>query len=312
MTKTTKEITAEIDDKVTQTIIDLLEKGGLLPWQKPWTGGNGLMFPIRENGTPYQGINVFLLWIAAEAAGHTSNQWMGFHTAKNLGGSVRKGEKGTMVVYYSSFIPKKEAALAKTENRDPEKFFMKKTSYVWNVCQIDDLPEKYYPASEVVPMSDADKLKRIDSAEAFFKGLGADIRHGQNRNSYVPSEDFINMMDFTRFKDAESYYATMGHEHIHWTGAEKRLNRPLNTKFGSSAYAAEELVAEMGSAFLCCRLGITPVVREDHAQYIAGWLEVLRNDKKFVMQAAALAQRATKFLFGEIAAEEAEAEKEAA
>jgi antirestriction protein ArdC len=311
MTKTAKEITAEIDDKVTQTIIDLLEKGGMLPWQKPWTGGGSLMFPIRENGQPYQGINVILLWIAAEAAGYTSNQWMGFHTAKGLGGKVRKGEKGTMVVYYSSFVPKKEAAAAKAENRDPEKFFMKKTSYVWNVCQIDDLPEKYRPAPEP-ELTEADKVKRIDEAEAFFKRVGADVQHGKTKNCFIPSKDQIHMMDLERFKDAVSYYATLGHEHIHWTGAEKRLNRPLSTKFGSDAYAAEELVAEMGSAFLCCRLGISPVVREDHAQYIAGWLEVLKNDKKYVMQAASLAQKAVKFLSGEIEVKEAEVEKEAA
>ena len=142
-----------------------------------------------------------------------------------------------------------------------------------------------------------DPVQRIALAEIFFGNTGADIRHGGGRAYYNITSDFVQMPPFASFKDAESYYATLAHETTHWTRHEKRLNREFGRKrWGDEGYAAEELVAELGSAFLSADLGITPEPREDHASYIANWLEVLKNDKRAIFTAAAHAERAAAFL----------------
>jgi antirestriction protein ArdC len=144
-----------------------------------------------------------------------------------------------------------------------------------------------------------DPVARIAHAESFFAATGADIRHGGNQAYYVPSRDFVQMPPFETFKDAESYYATLGHECCHWTRHEKRLHRDFGRKrWGDEGYAAEELVAELGAAFLCADLAITPEPRADHASYIASWLDVLKNDKRAIFTAAAHAQRAADYLHG--------------
>lgn len=164
---------------------------------------------------------------------------------------------------------------------------------VFNVEQIDGLPEHYTrPADPVL-----DPVERIGHADAFFTATGADIRHGGNRAFYAQGEDRIQLPPFETFKDTESYYATLAHEGIHWTKHKSRLDRDLGRKrWGDEGYAAEELVAELGAAFLCADLGITPEIREDHAAYIGNWLKVLKDDKRAIFSAAAYAQRAVDFL----------------
>jgi antirestriction protein ArdC len=166
---------------------------------------------------------------------------------------------------------------------------------VFNVEQIDGLPETYYdrppPRGEVMP--------RIARAEAFFAALGADIRYGGNRAYYAPSPDYVQMPPFESFRDPESYCAVLAHECTHWTLHEKRLARSFGTKrWGDEGYAVEELVAELGSAFLCAGLELTPEVREDHAAYLAHWLKVMKADKRATFTASAHAQRAADFLHG--------------
>lgn len=291
MTKEKRDIHAEI----TNRIIAALE-GGVRPWNQPWANGNpggikGSM-PLRVNGTPYKGINVVLLWMASMAKGHTSNMWMTFNQAKGLGGTVRKGEKGEMVVYASKFLKKDRDV--KTGEETLKKIPFLKNYYVFNVAQIDGLPEKYYGKDEELPPV-IEKRERITHLEAYFANCGADVRHGGDRAFFSPGGNFIQLPPIDAFKTTEAYYATKGHEFVHWTGHTNRLNRDFQRK-GGNAYAAEELVAEMGSAFLCASLGLTPEIREDHAPYIAHWLKVLKDDKRFIFTAASAASKAVAYL----------------
>ena len=164
---------------------------------------------------------------------------------------------------------------------------------VFNVEQIDGLPGHY----TAVAAPRMNEQQRIVHAESFFAALGADIRHGGNSAHYVPSLDYVQMPAFESFRDAAAYYATLGHETVHWTRHPKRLDRDFaQKKWGDEGYAMEELVAELGAAFLCADLELTPQIRDDHAPYIAGWLKALKNDKRAIFSAASHAQRAVDFL----------------
>jgi antirestriction protein ArdC len=167
---------------------------------------------------------------------------------------------------------------------------------VFNAEQIEGLPAHYYALAEAPALP---LLARIEAADRYFAATGADIRHGGTRAYYAPSSDYIQMPPFETFRDAESYAATLAHETIHWTRHESRLARDFGRKsYGDAGYAREELVAELGAAFLSADLEITPEVRDDHASYIASWLEVLKGDKRFVFSAASHAQRAVDYLHG--------------
>ena len=167
---------------------------------------------------------------------------------------------------------------------------------VFNVEQIENLPAHYY--AKVEPKH-ATALERIEAVEKFVASTGAVIKHGGNRAFYRMGDDFVQMPELQAFKNTESYYATAAHEITHWTRHPSRLDRSFDQKrFGDSGYAMEELVAEIGSAFLCADLEITPEPREDHAAYIESWLKALKNDKRAVFTASSHAQRATDYLHG--------------
>lgn len=284
----------DIYDRITNRIIESLETG-VRPWLKPWNAEHAagrITRPLRHNGEPYSGINVFMLWMEASAAGYVAPIWMTFRQARELGGHVRKGEKGSLVVYANS-ITKTEADDATGEEETRMIPFMKGYT-VFNVEQIEELPVHYYAtASEPI----LDPVERIAPVEAFLSQTGADVSHGGNRAFYKPSQDRIQMPPFEFFRDPESYYATLLHETVHWTKHPKRLDREFGRKrWGDEGYAMEELVAEIGAAFLSADLGITPDIREDHASYIASWLKVLKNDKRTIFTASGHAQRAASFL----------------
>lgn len=278
--------------RITTRILADLERG-TRPWLKPWSAEHAagrITRPLRHNGEPYRGINVLNLWAEATERGFTSPVWMTFKQAQELGAHVRKGESGALVVY-ANRITRTETT-GDGEDVEREIPFLKGYS-VFNVEQIEGLPAHYH--APVAPV--LDPVERIASAERFFTATGANIRHGGNRAYYAIHSDHVQMPPFEAFRDPESYYATLAHEVTHWTRHPSRLNRDLGRKrWGDEGYAVEELVAELGSAFLCADLGITPEVREDHAAYIASWLDVLRGDKRAVFTAAGLAQRAVDFL----------------
>ncbi|MBX9907832.1 MAG: ssDNA-binding domain-containing protein [Beijerinckiaceae bacterium] len=296
MSRSEEKARADIYARITDRIVADLEKG-VRPWMQPWRSGTGngsVRRPLRHNGLPYSGMNVLLLWSEASARGFTLPTWMTFKQAIELGGAVRKGETGSLVVFASRF--KKSETDAAGDTIDREIPFLKSYT-VFNAEQIDGLPDRY----SVSPESVHDPIERIDDADRFFAHTGAVIRHRGDRAYYSPATDHIQMPPLATFRDGASYVATLSHEATHWTAARHRANRDLS-RYGKdrSERAHEELIAELGCCFLCADLGIAPELepRPDHASYLASWLEVLSNDKRFIFAAAAHAQRAVAYLHG--------------
>ena len=283
----------DIYSRITNQIVNHLEQG-VRPWAKPWNAEHAagrITRPLRHNGKPYSGINVLSLWASAMTQNFAAPIWMTFRQAAELDAHIRKGEKGSLVVYADS-ITRKETDDKTGDEIDREIPFLKGYT-VFNVEQIDGLPETYY--AKAAPSLDPDA--RIARADNFFAVLGATIRHGGNRAFYSIAADVIQMPAFESFQDADSYYATLAHEFTHWTGNKSRLDRDFGGhRFGSEGYAIEELVAELGAAFLCADLELALEPREDHASYIASWLKVLEADNRAVFTAAAHAQRAAEFI----------------
>jgi antirestriction protein ArdC len=239
---------------------------------------------------PYRGINIVLLWVAAMRQRFSCPLWMTYKQAVELGGQVRRGEKGSLVVYADKIT--RQQTDENSDEQTHEVPFLKSYT-VFNREQIDGLPARYYAQAEET----THPVERIERAEQFFAKTGADIRHGGGLAYYSPSTDYIQMPPFESFHSAESYYATLAHEATHMTRHPSRLARDFGRqRWGDEGYAMEELVAELGAAFLCADLGLTPETREDHAAYIGSWLKVLKNDKRAVFTAASHAQRATDYL----------------
>ena len=283
----------DVYETITYRIISELEKG-VRPWFKPWSAEHAagrITRPLRGNGIAYQGINVLMLWAEAEARGYAAPIWMTFKQAQAHGAFVRKGEKGSLVVYADK-ITRTDKDEDTGEESERQIHFLKGYT-VFNVEQIKGLPEHFYAAKG--PRQDP--IKRIAHAEEFFAASGADVRHGGTKAYYSQSTDHVQMPPFEAFIDPESYYATQAHELTHWTKHPKRLDREFGRKrFGDEGYAMEELVAELGAAFLCADLDRTPHPREEHAAYIATWLKVLKGDKRAIVSAAAFAQKAADYL----------------
>ena len=286
---------SDVYDRITQRIVADL-KQGVRPWLKPWNASHlagRISRPLRWNGIPYNGINIIMLWGEATSRGFACPIWMTFRQAKELGGHVRKGETGSLVVY-ADRIRRRETDTDTGEEIDQEIPFMKGYS-VFNCEQIEGLPTHYYATAETA----LDPIERNERAEAFFAAMRADVRHGGDRAFYAIEPDYVQMPPFECFRDTESYYGTLAHEMTHWTRHPSRLDRSFGRKrWGDEGYAMEELVAELGAAFLSADLGVTPEPREDHAAYIGSWLAVLKNDKRAIFSAAAHAQRAADFLSG--------------
>jgi antirestriction protein ArdC len=284
----------DVYQKITDQIVAALEQG-VRPWHQPWKAEHSagrITRPLRGNGIPYQGINVLMLWSAAIEKGYAAPIWMTFKQALDLKANVRKGEHGSFVVYADKIIRTETNESGEEAERAIP--FMKGYT-VFNVEQIDGLPAHYYAK----PEARTDSVQRIANADAFFAATGANVVHGGSRACYVPSTDNVHMPCIDFFRDAESYYATLAHETTHWTRHKSRLNRDFGRKrFGDEGYAMEELVAELGSAFLAADLELTPEVRDDHAAYIASWIKVLKDDKRAIFTASSHAQRAADFLDG--------------
>jgi antirestriction protein ArdC len=289
-----REMKQDVYSRITDKIARDLE-AGVRPWHQPWNAEHAagkITRPLRFNGAHYSGINVVMLWSESVERGYSAPIWMTFRQAGELGGHVRKGEHGTSVVYASTF---KRSEVDEETGEDVERDIPFMRGYtVFNVEQIEDLPAHYYATAAEPTLTQEERLAGL---EAFFAHTGAEIRHGGNRAYYAPGPDHIQMPHFEFFEGRESYYSTLGHETTHWTRHASRLDRDLGRKrYGDEGYAMEELVAELGSAYLCADLGLTPEVREDHAAYIGSWIKVLKSDKRAIFTAAAHAQRAVNFL----------------
>lgn len=273
--------------EITALILEDLE-AGVRPWTRPWMTEGATSRPLRHDGQPYHGVNVLTLWVRAARCGFARPVWMTFRQALSLGGAVRKGEKGAPVVYAAPIAPADDSD-DPSEGRRGGSFLKRYT--VFNLDQIEGLDDRYPPPVRLAV------AERIDHAERYFTATGADIRTGGEAAFYRPDSDTVHIPPFKAFPDPEAYYAVLAHELVHWTGHSSRLDRDLTLgRFGDEAYAREELVAELGAAFVCADLGLTLEPRPDHAAYIASWLRVLRNDTRFIVAAAAHAERAARFL----------------
>ncbi len=285
---------SDIYNRVTGKIVADLERG-VRTWLKPWSAehtAGRITRPLRGNGQAYKGINVLMLWAEAEVKGYVCPIWMTYKHAQELNGQVRKGEKAALVVYADK-IARTETTLLGEEIATQIPFL--KGYSVFNCEQIDGLPAHYY--GKAAPAASAPE--RIAAAETFTTNTRATLRTGGNRAYYSVTDDYIQLPALETFRDTETYYATLLHELTHWTRHTSRLDRELGRKrWGDAGYAAEELVAELGAAFLCADLGVTNEPREDHAAYLASWLEVLKHDKRAIFTAAALAQKAADYLHG--------------
>lgn len=279
----------DIYQTITDKIIAELE-AGTAPWVRPWSGEAD---PFPRNALsqrPYRGINHVLLGMEAHCRGYASNQWLTFRQAHQLGAHVRKGERAATIIYYEARMLDKEDSAPVADGSEPEKRFIPllKVFSVFNLDQVDDLPTTHQPVTPDFEWHAGTTPDQIIDAS------GAEIRHQGFKAFYSPPNDLIYLPGRQTFVDAAAYYSTALHELCHWTGATTRLGRKLGRRFGESAYAMEELIAELGAAFLSahCRLD----GRLQHASYIASWLEVLQRDKRAVFVAAAQAQKAADYL----------------
>lgn len=274
-------------ETITVAIVERLE-AGTRPWVQPWTGAS-VSRPLRACGTPYQGINVLWLWMAAEAAGHSSPFWMTYRQSQVLGGQVRKGERGTVAIFYRVYRPRD--AQEEDDEGDRTRRVLKSFT-VFNACQIDGLPSRFFPEPRALPP----KTERDVALDAFFAAVPARIRHLGAEAFYSPIHDQITMPEPGLFRDLDHYRATLAHELSHWTGHESRLARQMGGRFGSEAYAMEELVAELSSAILGAELGLPVDHLDHHASYLASWLKVLKADNRAILTVAAKAEEAASLL----------------
>ena len=294
---------ADIYQRITDQIAAAIEAGAGT-WQMPWHPGADGAAPVlptnAATGKPYRGVNTIVLWAAAQAAGYPGAVWATYRQWAELGAQVRKGERASPVVFWKiSDNDEQEDAEDGAEDGRRSRVFARGYS-VFNAAQVDGYEA---PALPVLP-----EAERIDRAEAFFAAIGADICHGGSRACYVPSLDQIRMPPFAAFRDPVAYYAILAHEATHLTGHSSRCARDLRGRFGEEAYAAEELIAELGAAFVCADLVLASEPRPDHAAYVASWLRVLRGDKRAIFTAAAKAQQAADWMHAQqrAVAEEAE------
>ncbi len=277
----------DLHEEITAQILTAIE-GGRESLDALWDNSLRLGIPYNySTGKAYAGINILTLWNTAARKGYEVNAWMTYKQAQEQGGQVRKGEKSTLGMFYKP-IEDKNQETESDEEKGTRCRMVAKAFYLFNVAQIDGL--------EGLPEPKAPTFSPIADAEAIITASGAEVRHGGTRAFYSPAMDFVQMPSLDRFQSAENYYATILHELTHWTGHKNRLAREYGKRFGDRAYAFEELIAELGTAFLCASLGLVGATLEAHADYIADWLKILENDKRAVMTAASQAERAAEYL----------------
>ena len=281
-------IKRDLYSEVTARILAELERGAA-PWVKPWSATPGRNVPQNAvSNRPYSGCNVILLWLT-RGQGWATPRFLTFKQAQEAGGSVRKGEHGTKV-----YFVKQLRVTESKEGEEAERLVpMMKEFTVFNVAQCEGLPASIV---EGKPARVRNPDTRDALADEFLAASGAAIREGQGEAYYAPGQNFISMPAFTAFKGADHFYGVAFHELTHWTGHKARLDRDLKGRFGQAAYAAEELIAELGAAFLAAEFSFDGDVR--HAGYIETWIGLLRSDKRAFFTAASKAQAAADYLRG--------------
>ena len=276
----------DIYAEVTNRIITALE-AGTPPWICPWTDHTALPSNLAT-GKPYRGINILALSIEAQLRSYSDSRWLTYKQAAEVGAHVKKGERGTQIVFFKM---KEVGDEVEADDEQKRVIPMLRSYIVFNASQLEFLPEKF----ELRPTPAV--WQPLGEAEQLLYETGAVIHHGGSRAFYRPSDDIIQLPPETWFDQPDDYYAVALHETVHWTGHPRRLNRVLGRRHGIEAYAYEELVAEMGAAFLCAHVGIP--ARLEHASYIDSWLDALRRDKRLIFTAAGAAQKAADYVLGE-------------
>ena len=286
---------AEIKDvyqKVTDQIIAAIERGAD-DFEMPWNQASG-MPKNAATGKHYRGVNVVTLWAESARNGYKTSTWATYAQWTELGAQVRKGEKSAFIVFWKFFGKETEDnSGAEGTESTLSGGAMARGYHVFNADQVDGY---VLPEPVLAPV-----LERNAAADRFFGEQKADVRFLGGRAFYNRAGDFIQVPLFDQFKDEPSYYSTLGHEFVHWTSKENRANRNMGKRFGDMAYAAEELIAELGAAFLCADLGLSSEPRADHASYLQNWLQVLRNDKRAIFTAASKAQVAVDWMHENVA-----------
>ena len=278
-----------VQETITREIVEALEKG-VRPWAKPWhcRAGSG-SFPIRFNGEQYRGINILALWASQLKNGFSSNQWLTGHQANELGGNIVRGEKPTTVCFFKPLTFDKGT-------EDEKTIPLARAFRVFNVDQLENLPDRFYPEEEETEPTNMD-TKEYPHIQEFFDNLPVHhVDHKGSRACYAPDLDLIKMPEVKDFKSNAHYFTTLGHETIHWTGHKGRLDRDLSGSFGNQKYGKEELIAELGAAFLAAQWGISSHTKEESESYLASWIQTMKKEPKFLFQAASAAQKAVTFL----------------
>ncbi len=280
----------DLHQRITNQIIAAIEQGAgnyQMPWNPKLCSVSSIGLPHNPLGKySYHGINILSLWVSQENNNYLMPEWATFKQWQTAGARVRKGEKGTLTVFFKA--TDSESDLLEDDGQQSRRSFIAKAAYVFNIAQVDGYEPPAPPT--LIP------IDRHAIADEFIQSSTAIIYHGSHNACYIPSRDVIHLPPEGAFFDAQSYYSVALHELVHWTGHADRCDRDLRNRFGSEAYAAEELIAELGSAFLCAEIGISHEPRIDHARYIDSWLKVLKNDKRAIFTAAAKANQAARFL----------------
>ena len=281
---------------ITNQIITAIEAGSGDNVQLPWhRNGGSIQRPTNiASRKAYRGVNTVALWAAADACGFEHGIWGTYRQWQEKGAQVRKGEKSSLIIFYSDLDPS-ESTSSDNGDEQQSRFFVARASRVFNAAQVDGF--------EIEPSEPAvDRIDPCERAEQFIQATGANIATGGTRAFYNTASDSITIPDRHRFvgtatsSASEGWYSTLLHELTHWSGASSRCDRTFGKRFGDNAYAMEEMVAELGAAFLCGDLGITAKPRADHAEYIGHWLRILKADSKAIFTAASAANKAAEFL----------------
>src|SRR5215472_2905356 len=280
----------DVYQRVTSSIITAIE-AGIGEYRMPWIVRQDKGFSPVSVGSakPYRGVNTIVLWAQAQTHGYGSALWGTYQQWQSLGGHVRKGEHGSPVVYWGTYERQTD-----DENDETRRGLFAKGYTVFNLEQVDGckLPKRFAPKLS--------HHERIAHAEEFFAKAGVKVRDGGNRAYYRPdTPEAVYMPGFEQFPDRVDYYSVLAHETTHWTSHSSRCDRELGKRFGDDAYAIEELIAELGSAFTMARLELELTPREDHAKYIGSWLRVLKADKRAIFTAASKAQQAADYLMAQ-------------
>jgi len=280
----------DLHQRITNQIITAIEAGTgsyRMPWNPKLCTGGTVRLPHNPVGNyAYHGINILTLWGSQEQYGYATPAWATFKQWQTAGAQVRKGEKGSLTVFFKA-TNARESATDADESSQPRCFIVK-AAYVFNVDQVDG----YVP----LPLPTLTPIERDARADELIASSGAVIHHGSHQACYIPNRDEIHLPPDGAFFDPAGYYAVALHELVHWTGHADRCNRDLRGRFGTESYAAEELIAELGAAFLCAEIGLSPEPRTDHASYIESWLKLLKKDKRAIFTAASKASQAAAYL----------------